>query len=106
MKSGYGTDDVSDNVVDTIHDKLVDVLPISHYCLLKEIVGLFNKIVEHSAVNKMTQNNLFIVIIPTLQCAPSLIALAMDKTDILLCDNMFTAIAPVMNMRGGRAAKL
>lgn len=94
VKSGYGQDDVPDSVVDVIHDKLVDVLPISHYCLLKEIVVLFKKIVEHCSVNKMTQNNLFIVIIPTLKCAPSLIALAMDKTETLLSDNMFTTKAP------------
>ena len=102
VKSGYGQGDVPDKIVEIIHDKLVEVLPISHYCLLKEIVVLFNSIVEHCSTNKMTQNNLFIVIIPTLQCAPSLLALAMEKTDVLLCDNMFTIKAPAKTGRGGR----
>ena len=90
MKSGYVEGKVPDEVVEAIHDKLVEKMPISHFCLFKELVVLFNKIVEHSATNKMTQNNLFIVIIPTLKCAPSLVALAMEKTSELLGNTMFT----------------
>jgi len=61
----------------------LDDLPAENIALLRSLVLFFNDIVAHADNNKMNQNNLFIVFIPTLRVAPSLLALAMAHPEVL-----------------------
>ena len=61
----------------------LDDLPRENLALLRSLALFFNDIVAHADNNKMNQNNLFIVFIPTLRVAPSLLALAMAHPDDL-----------------------
>ena len=64
----------------------LDDLPADNLALLRCLVLFFNDVVAHADNNKMNQNNLFIVFIPTLRVAPSLLALAMAHPKELLAD--------------------
>ena len=88
-KAEFESKDLPDDYCEMINQTLVNKLSMSSMALLKELVRLFNKIVEKSSVNKMTLDNLFIVILPTLQCAPSVLAAMMAKPDALLGSDLF-----------------
>jgi hypothetical protein len=77
-RGGEVQPDVLDEIRQCLHG-----LPLGHFELFAALVGLFTKVVANAAINKMTQNNLFIVVIPTIRCAPSLLAIAMEYTQIL-----------------------
>lgn len=81
--------DLPDDYCEMINQTLVSKLSMSSMALLKELVRLFNKIVEKASINKMTLDNLFIVILPTLQCAPSVLAAMMAKPNALLGSDLF-----------------
>ena len=88
-KAEFGTKELSDDYCEMINQTLVSKLSMSSMALLKELVRLFNKIVEKSDVNKMTLDNLFIVILPTLQCAPSVLEAMMKKPNAILGSDLF-----------------
>lgn len=88
-KAEFETRELPDDYCEMINQTLVNKLSMSSMALLKELVRLFNKIVEKSSINKMTLDNLFIVILPTLQCAPSVLAAMMAKPNALLGSDLF-----------------
>eukprot|EP00727_Mastigamoeba_balamuthi_P003467 m51a1_g13117 hypothetical protein (592) ;mRNA; r:475-2769 len=69
-------------VMSQIRVLLGSVAPINIE-LLKALTDLLAEVVQHSNENKMTINNLFIVLIPAIKCAPSLLALALSPKDSL-----------------------
>lgn len=88
-KAEFESKELPDDYCEMINQTLVNKLSMSSMALLKELVRLFNKIVEKSSINKMTLDNLFIVILPTLQCAPSVLAAMMAKPDAILGSDLF-----------------
>ena len=58
-------------------------IPRCNVAVLQRLARLLRAVVAHRRTNLMTRNNLFIVLIPTLRCAPSLLALAIMCPDEL-----------------------
>jgi len=48
------------------------------------LVLLLRAVVSHSDKNLMTRDNVFIVLLPTLRCAPNILSLLMEYPDELL----------------------
>ena len=60
-----------------LRDKLAR-LPTANFELLKFLTFFFCSLASHSAVNKMTQSNILICIVPTLQCAAGIFIIGMN----------------------------
>lgn len=58
-------------------------LPRAHRAVLHRLARLLRAVADHAPTNKMTRDNLFIVLLPTLRCAPTLLSLALLRPDDL-----------------------
>lgn len=58
-------------------------LPKYNYETFKLLIRFMNKIKENQSVNKMTMDNILRVMIPTLNCLPSIVSVAMDNYDFI-----------------------
>ena len=59
-------------------------LPPANLSVMLRLTKLLRAVIDHSDKNLMTRDNLFIVLLPTLRCAPNILALIMTYPDELL----------------------
>eukprot|EP00026_Physarum_polycephalum_P001803 Phypoly_transcript_01806.p1 GENE.Phypoly_transcript_01806~~Phypoly_transcript_01806.p1 ORF type:complete len:745 (+),score=107.08 Phypoly_transcript_01806:239-2236(+) len=84
--SGVGTDSV------IVTQKLEEFrfilrsLPVHNHNLLRALVRFLVKLSTHAHKNKMNDNNILRVIIPTIHCNPQLIAYSMRHFDVLFVE--------------------
>ncbi|KAJ3223731.1 hypothetical protein HK099_000751 [Clydaea vesicula] len=65
--------------------KLCSQLPRSNYTLIRSLIGHLIKVVQSSAVNKMTVRNVGIVFAPTLSVPAGVFTLMMAEYDTIFC---------------------
>lgn len=66
-------------------------LPPAHLAVLHRLARLLRAVAAHADTNLMTRDNLFIVLLPTLRCAPSLLSLAMLRPDELFATSSISS---------------
>jgi len=71
------------SIVNAVRYALIQ-LPACNLAVMHRLVMLLRAVVAHSNKNLMTRDNVFIVLLPTLRCAPNILALLMTYPDELL----------------------
>ncbi|KAI7903597.1 uncharacterized protein BX663DRAFT_507037 [Cokeromyces recurvatus] len=76
--------------------RLVSVLPLANYTLLRALTAHLIRVVQHSNINKMTIRNVSIVFSPTLGIPPTIFNLFMSEFDYIFWTNKDGDAAPRM----------
>lgn len=77
--------DRSDKIIELA--RLVSMLPLAHYTLLRTLISHLIAVIQHSDVNKMTARNVGIVFAPTLKIPAGIFTLMMAEFEFIFWVN-------------------